>query len=83
MNITISHSKTKRMVNNAFAICAAKEDLLKIKSAIDSALNNENFSYGWIYVDEKVNPSESDKDSSFDLIARQKVISSTPPSNWD
>lgn len=79
MKIIIEHRKTKRELNGAFALCCGKNELEQLKSIIEQKLNEE-FTYGWIYIDEEIiNPDESD----FDIIKRQKKIANTIPVSWD
>ena len=79
MKIIIEHRKTKRELNGAFALCCGKKELEQLKSIIEQKLDEE-FTYGWIYVDEQItSPDESD----FDIIKRQKQISNTAPVSWD
>lgn len=78
MKLIISHKKTKREINGAFAICGSTDDLLRLKNAIDEKLQNKS-GYGWINIDEIFNSD----DSEFLLIKRQKELVNTSPSEWD
>ena len=78
MEIVIEHSKTKRKIDGPFAICASKSDLLKLKQAIDHHLEDSEYRYGWISIDEI-----GDENESFICVKKQKSITNQPPVGWD
>ena len=79
MDIIIEHKKTKRQIKGAFTFCCGREELKQLKSIIDEKLTSD-FHYGWIHVDET---TESETESDFYLIKRQKGIPNSAPVNWD
>lgn len=55
MQIIISHSKTKRKINGAFALCGSADDLRRIVDCIQSAIGDGAY-YGWVDICEKTEP---------------------------
>jgi hypothetical protein len=78
MKLIIEHSNTKRQIKGPFALCGSKKDLEQLKEIIENKLNDD-FEYGWINVDEIINPDES----NFSTIKRQIQKTSTKPISWD
>lgn len=79
MKLIIEHQKTKRAINGPFTFSCARIDLERLKLIINQKLS-EDFTYGYIFVDEQITkPEEGD----FDLIKRQRPIPNTPPVSWD
>lgn len=78
MKLTISHSRTKRVIDGAFSICCSLNELEQMKRVITKKIQ-EGHNYGWVDFTEFI----SEDGEIYDTIRVQKPIPNKEPEVWD
>ena len=55
MKIIIAHGGVKREINGSFELCISQTDLQKLFNQLKPYTYNNEFSYGWLFIDERIN----------------------------
>lgn len=62
MKIVIAHKKLSREINGSgFEICGSREDLKSVAHQLCKALDDPNWSYGWVEIREECNHRPTNK----------------------